>query len=183
MKAKLHQRSDHLQTDRLLGRSATSSYLVAKMKPSWTSEMSPSTQSGTKYDLNIRRQEVRPLQIEVDGPKRSRAKKSRILKSKREIETRTERRAEGKQRKWQNKMPNTTPRGHCIRWITKGQRSSSGEACAFKRDKNKKAKGRDHFVHLLRRVHRTEVRKVTEKVVMTEVLKRHQNLLVKVRQG
>ena len=110
VKAKLNQRSDHLQTDRLLGRSTTSSYLVAKMKPSWTSEMSPSTQSGTKYDLNIRRQEVRPLQMEVDVPKRSRAKKSRILKSKREIETRIERRAEGKQREMANKMPNTTPR-------------------------------------------------------------------------
>ena len=36
--------------------------------------MSPPTQSGTKYDHNIWRQEVRPLQIEVDGPKRSRAK-------------------------------------------------------------------------------------------------------------
>ena len=75
LKAKLNQRSDHLQADRLLGRSTISSKLVAKMKPSWTSEIRPSTQSGTKYDHNNRRPEIRPLQIEVDGPKRSRAKK------------------------------------------------------------------------------------------------------------
>ena len=89
-------------------------------------------------------------------------KKSRILISKREIETRTERRAEGKQRKWQNKMPNTTPREETASVGSRKVNVHFGEACAFKRDPKKKAKGRDDFVHLLRRVHCTEVRKVTD---------------------
>ena len=42
----------------------------------------------------------------------------------------------------------------------------------------RKAKGRDDLVHLLRQVHRTEIQKVTEKVVMREAQKAHQNLLV-----
>ena len=49
--------------------------------------------------------------------------------------------------------------------------------------RTRKAKGRDDFVHLLRQVHRTEIRKVTEKVAMTaEVLKAHQHLLAHVRE-
>ena len=44
------------------------------------------------------------------------------------------------------------------------------------------AKGRDDLVHLLRQVHRTETRKVTEKVAVTEVQKAHRNLLIQVRQ-
>ena len=39
----------------------------------------------------------------------------------------------------------------------------------------RKAKGRDDFVHVLRHTHRTEIRKVTEKVVLTEVQMTHQN--------
>ena len=62
----------------------------------------------------------------------------------------------GKQRKWQNKMPNTTPREETASVGSRRANFSFGEACAFKRDPTKKAKGRDHFVHLLRRVHRTE---------------------------
>ena len=42
---------------------------------------------------------------------------------------------------------------------------------------------RDDLVHFLRQVHRTENRKVTEKVAMTEVQNAHQHLLVKVRNG
>ena len=49
--------------------------------------------------------------------------------------------------------------------------------------RTRKAKGRDDLVRLLRMAHRTEIREVTEKVVMTEAQKAHQNLLVKVRQG
>ena len=52
---------------------------------------------------------------------------------------------------------------------------------AFEHDPNKKAKGRDDLVHLLRQVHHSVIPKVTEKVAMTEVLKAHVNLLVKVR--
>ena len=48
--------------------------------------------------------------------------------------------------------------------------------------RTRKAKGRDDLVHLLRQVHRTDIRKVTEKVAMTEVLKTQQNWLVKVCQ-
>ena len=47
-------------------------------------------------------------------------------------------------------------------------------------NRTRKPKGRNNFVHLLRQVHHTENRKVAEQVVMTEVLKAHQNLLVKV---
>ena len=50
-------------------------------------------------------------------------------------------------------------------------------------NQTRKEKGRDDLVHLLRQVHRTEIRKVMERAVMTEVQKAHQNLLVKVRQG
>ena len=46
----------------------------------------------------------------------------------------------------------------------------------------RKAQGRYDLVHLLRRVQRTEIRKVTEKVAMAEVLKSHQNSQVKVRE-
>ena len=38
------------------------------------------------------------------------------------------------------------------------------------------------LVHLLQRVHRTETRKATEKVAMTDVRKEHQHFLLKVRQ-
>ena len=44
------------------------------------------------------------------------------------------------------------------------------------------AKGTDDLVNFLRQAHRTEIRSVTEKVAMTEALKAHENLLVKVRQ-
>ena len=37
--------------------------------------------------------------------------------------------------------------------------------------RRREVKGRDDFVHFLRQVHRTEFRKVTEKVAMTEVVK------------
>ena len=38
----------------------------------------------------------------------------------------------------------------------------------------RKAKGRDDLVHLLRQVHRTDIRQVVEKVAVTEVLKANQ---------
>ena len=46
--------------------------------------------------------------------------------------------------------------------------------------RTRKAQGRDDLIH--RQVHRTETRKVTEKVAVTEVLKAQQNFLVQVRQ-
>ena len=49
-------------------------------------------------------------------------------------------------------------------------------------NQTRKAKERDDLVHLLRQVRRTENRRVMEMVVMTEVYKTHQNLLVQVRQ-
>ena len=45
-----------------------------------------------------------------------------------------------------------------------------------------KAKGVGDLVHLLQRVHRTETRKATEKVAMTDVRNENQHFLVKVRQ-
>ena len=48
--------------------------------------------------------------------------------------------------------------------------------------RTRKAKGRDDLVHLLHQVHHTEIRKVTEKVAVTEVLRAHQNSRVKVHQ-
>ena len=39
------------------------------------------------------------------------------------------------------------------------------------------------FVHFLRQVHHTEIRKLMDKVVVMEVRKAHQQLLVKVHQG
>ena len=50
-------------------------------------------------------------------------------------------------------------------------------------NRKRKAKGRDDFVHFLLQVHRTEIRRVTDKVAMTEVQKAHQNFLVEVGQG
>ena len=47
----------------------------------------------------------------------------------------------------------------------------------------RKANGRDDLVHLLRQVHLTETRKVMEQVMMTEVIKAQQHILVKVCQG
>ena len=48
--------------------------------------------------------------------------------------------------------------------------------------RTRKETERDDIGHHLRLVHRTEIRKVTEEVLMTEVQQAHQNLLVKVRQ-
>ena len=50
-------------------------------------------------------------------------------------------------------------------------------------NQTRKAKERDDLVHPLRSVHRTEIRKVVEEVVMTEAEKAHQNSLGKIRQG
>ena len=49
-------------------------------------------------------------------------------------------------------------------------------------NRERKVKRRDDFVHLLRQVDRTEIRNVMEKVVMTEMRRARQHLLVKVRQ-
>ena len=119
------------------------------------------------------------LQIEVNGPKMlilERETKERTnLQWEIRLKKHKKRNGKGKEKKKQ-----VPKRGDCTRWTTTGQRSFE-EACAFKHDPNKK--GTENGVHLLRKVHCTEIRKVTEKVVMTEVLKAHQNLLVKARQG
>ena len=49
-------------------------------------------------------------------------------------------------------------------------------------NRTRKAKGWDDLVHFLRQVHRSETRKATEKVAMTEVQKAHRNSLIQVRQ-
>ena len=72
---------------------------------------------------------------------------------------------------------NNSERGDC-RWITKANVILEIPAHSSM-TRTRMAKGRDDLVHLLRQVHRTEIRKVTEKVVMTEAQKAHQNFLVR----
>ena len=74
-------------------------------------------------------------------------------------------------------------RGACIRLDHKRPMFIWRSMRIQSKTRTRKAKGRDDFVHLLRQVHRTEIRKVTEKVAMTaEVLKAHQHLLAHVRE-
>ena len=80
-------------------------------------------------------------------------------------------------------MPNTTPREETA---SVGPRKANVYLEIHAQSSmthTRKAKGRDDFVHFLRQVHRTETRKVTEKVAMTEAQTALKNLLVKVRQG
>ena len=80
-------------------------------------------------------------------------------------------------------MPKTTP--------TEETASVGSQQANFHLEKHahssltrtRKAKGRD-LVYFLQQAHRTEIRKVTERVVLTEVQKEaYRNWLVKVRQG
>ena len=128
---------------------------------------------------DIRRQEHTTIADWSKWSKDILSRKRRILISKREIETWTdwqwELRAKVKTKEKAKNLPkNNSERGECIRWIFVHSQAWT---------KTRKAKGRDDFVHVLRQVHRTQIRKVMEEVVMTEVQKAHQNLLVKVRQG
>ena len=65
---------------------------------------------------------------------------------------------------------NNCERKDCIRWITKANVQWEKHAHT-NMTRTRKAKGRDDLVHFLRQV------------AVTQVLKAHQNLLVKVRQG
>ena len=118
-------------------------------------------------------------------PHRSRGE-SKVLISKRELETRTdlhwELRAKVKPREKANKMPQTSPGEEtaCV-----GSRKDNVHLkirAHSSMNQTRKAKNRDDFVHLLRQVHLTEVRKAVEKEGTTEAQQAHQNSLVKVRQ-
>ena len=77
---------------------------------------------------------------------------------------------------------NNSGRGDCIRWITKGQRSSGG-SYAFKHEPNKKGNGKERPRSPSPTGSPKRNSKGKGKVVMMEAQEAHQNLLVKVRQG
>ena len=112
--------------------------------------------------------------------------KSRILIPKGEIERRTDlqqelREKEGTMRR-HIKCPKSTPTEETA-FVGQQKANVHLEIRAHSSmNQTRKAMERDDLVHLLRQVHRTETRKVTEKVAMTEMLGAHQNFLVKVRQ-
>ena len=74
--------------------------------------------------VDVRRQEIRPLQTEVYGPKTSRGENQRFSFQTDKIETRTD-------------SKNDSERGDCRRWIMKGQ-CSCRDSCAVKHEPNKK---------------------------------------------
>ena len=76
---------------------------------------------------DIRRQEIRLLQIEINGLKTSRAEKQGFSF-----------RAKEKGMEKAKKMTKTTQRGDCIRWITKGQCSFGDSAHSTKNQTKKK---------------------------------------------
>ena len=79
-------------------------------------------------------------------------------------------------------MPKTTPRGE-IAYVRPRKANVQMESRTRSRmNQTRKAKERDDLVHLHRHVRRTEVRKVMEKVVMTEVQKGKPKLTGKVCQ-
>ena len=76
-------------------------------------------------------------------------------------------------------MPKTTPREETANVGSRKASVHLGKHAHSNMTRTRK--GRDDFVHLLRQVHRTENRKVMEKVVMTEMQKGTPKSLVKVR--
>ena len=87
-----------------------------------------------------------------------------------------------KKRKGKTKMSKTTPREETTSVGPRKTNVHMEKTHLFKYVPNKKAKGRDDFVLLLRQVHYTEIRKVTKKTATTETHKTHHDLLMKVRQ-
>ena len=80
-------------------------------------------------------------------------------------------------------MPKTTPREESASVESQKANVHLEIDAHSSMTRTRKAMGSDDLVHVLRQAHRTEVRKVTEKVVMTDALVTHHNLLVKVRPG
>ena len=79
-------------------------------------------------------------------------------------------------------MPKTSPREETTHV---GPRKANGHLeirAHSNMNQTGKAEERNDLVHFLRQVHCTENRIVMDKVVMTELPKAHQNLLVEVRQ-
>ena len=112
-------------------------------------------------------------------PKDISNRKSRIPISERETETSSKQRL--RERKRQRKCQ--TPLRKEIASVAPQKANVHSEKHAHSSmTRTRKAKGRD-LVHLLRHNRRTEIRWMTEKVVMTEVQEAHQNWQVKVRQG
>ena len=136
---------------------------------------------------NIWRHEVWLLKSAVDGPKTSREETQRFsLQSEKSRRGQTcnwsseQRETKGKSQINCNK--NNSERVDCTRWTTKGQRSF-GDAFRVQAGPEQEMQREEKtLVHFLQQFHRTETRKVREKVAMTEVRRAHQNSLVKVRQ-
>ena len=114
------------------------------------------------------------------------SRKSRILISQWEIETRTDLQQELREKKKRKakakQMPKTTPTEETASAASKKANVHSEKHAHSSMTRTRKARGKEDLVHLLRHVHRTETRKVTEKVAMTQVLKTDRKLLVKVSQ-
>ena len=70
-------------------------------------------------------------------------------------------------------MPKTTPREETASVGSQKASVHLEKHAHSSMTRTRKAKGRDDPLHFLRQVHSTEIRKVTEKVTMTEVLKAH----------
>ena len=87
---------------------------------------------------DIRRQDTPRLQIEINGPKTSRAETRNRDEDRHATGAPRKGKAKGKG-KWNAK--NNSESRDCTRWTTKGQ-CSCAEACAFKHDPNKKGEGK-----------------------------------------
>ena len=79
-------------------------------------------------------------------------------------------------------MPKTTPTEETASAGSQKANVHSEKHAHSSMTRTRKARGKEDLVHLLRHVHRTETRKVTEKVAMTQVLKTDPKLVVKVSQ-
>ena len=115
------------------------------------------------------RQEIRLLQIEIDGPETSRAETQRFS-----FENEKSRRRQTNNKRSEQKKSKRKTRRKCQRQLRKTRlqtldhempmfvwRFVSIQAWA---ERTRKAKGWDDLVHLLRQVHHSEIRKVIEKV-------------------
>ena len=129
---------------------------------------------------------IRLLQIEGDGPKTSRAWHQRFS-----FQSEKSRRGQTCNRSCEKRKSESKRQRQCLKqfreWRLHPLDHNKATVHLEKHARpsmtpKRKAKRRDDLVHLLRQVHRTEIGKVMEKVVVTEVQQAHQNSLVKVRQ-
>ena len=191
-KEKFNMRSHHSRADRMLGWSATSSKLVATMKPSWTSQIHrkfnerkttfrPSTQSRTKYcqqSLN------RPTENIFESPYKMQIDKSEELKYWLPVYTQ-EATFDDKNTtiaNWSSWPKDISSRKSKIHFKLRNRDEDRYQ----KRLRERKLHPLDHpkaNVHSEKHAHSSTNKTRKAKVAMTEVLNAHQNLLGKVRPG